>query len=87
MTGLPALAAAPGTCPAPAARRGTLARIQAECNRLNARFLISQELVARVVLPNGVQAENVGEVDLRGKRHAVGLTVSEQQASRENQPV
>jgi adenylate cyclase len=51
----------------------TTARIQAECNRLSARLLVSSTLYQRLVLPPGVEAENLGEVDLRGKRHAIGL--------------
>jgi adenylate cyclase len=51
----------------------TTARIQSECNRLEARLLVSAELFGRLVLPPGVKAENVGEIDLRGKRHAIGV--------------
>jgi adenylate cyclase len=76
----------------------TTARIQSECNRLDARLLVSMELFERLVLPAGVEAESLGEVDLRGKRHAIGLVrlrrsgearvrVSEQQAIRTSQPV
>jgi adenylate cyclase len=51
----------------------TAARIQSECNRLNARLLVSAALFERLVLPPDVKAEDLGEVDLRGKRHALSL--------------
>lgn len=51
----------------------TTARIQAECNRREARLLVSSELHRRLVLPPGVEAESLGEVELRGKRRAIGL--------------
>jgi len=51
----------------------TTARIQAECNRFDARLLMSRDLFERVTLPSGVNAENLGEVELRGKRHAISL--------------
>lgn len=76
----------------------TAARIQSECNRLNARLLVSSVLYERLVLPPGVEAESLGEVDLRGKRRAIGLVrlhrsgeaparIPEQQAIRKNQTV
>lgn len=51
----------------------TTARIQAECNRLGARLLVSSELSERLTLPPGVEAERLGEIPLRGKRLAIGL--------------
>jgi adenylate cyclase len=76
----------------------TTGRIQAECNRLYARLLLSMDLFERVVLPSGVEAESLGEVELRGKRHAIGLvrvwrsgearvSDSAREVSRANQPV
>ena len=51
----------------------TTARIQSECNRFNARVLVSAALFERLVLPPGVMAESLGEVMLKGKRHPIGL--------------
>jgi adenylate cyclase len=51
----------------------TTARIRSECNRLNARLLVSSVLYERLSLPPGVEAESLGEVALPGKRHAIRL--------------
>jgi adenylate cyclase len=51
----------------------TTARIQSECNRLKACLLVSSVLYERLALPPGIEAESLGEIDLRGKRHAIGL--------------
>jgi len=51
----------------------TTARIQSECNRFNARLLVSSHLLEQLMLPHGVTAENVGDVILKGKRQPIGL--------------
>jgi adenylate cyclase len=51
----------------------TTARIQAECNRFNARLLIARTLFEKLVLPPGIMSEDLGKVMLKGKRHPVDL--------------
>lgn len=51
----------------------TTARIQAECNRCEARLLVSSSLFARLPLPPGTKAESLGDVPLKGKQHPIGL--------------
>ena len=51
----------------------TTARIQSECNGLNARLLVSSTLFQRLVLPPRMRAESLGEVMLKGKRHPTGI--------------
>ncbi len=51
----------------------TTARIQSECNRLKARLLVSSVLYERLMLPPGVEAERLGEIELRGKLEAISL--------------
>lgn len=49
------------------------ARIEGQCHALDARLLVSGEALGLAALPDGVQAEAVGEVDLRGRAGAVPL--------------
>jgi len=51
----------------------TTARIQSECNRFHARLLVSSTLFEQMVLPPGMEAESLGDVMLKGKRHPIGL--------------
>jgi adenylate cyclase len=51
----------------------TTARIQAECNRLGARLLMSSALFERILLPPRIVAESLGDITLKGKRDPVGL--------------
>lgn len=51
----------------------TAARIQAECRPRDRRLLASADLLHRMVLPAGLQAEDLGAVSLRGKEDAVRL--------------
>jgi adenylate cyclase len=49
------------------------ARIEGRCNALGARLLASEAALALAALPNGVEAEEVGAVELRGRAGAVRL--------------
>ena len=51
----------------------TGARIQGECARLGRRLVASADLVARLTLPKGLTAEEMGPVTLRGKAEPVEL--------------
>ena len=51
----------------------TGARIQGECARLGRRLLSSADLSARLTLPDGWSAEEMGSVTLRGKSEPVEL--------------
>ena len=51
----------------------TAARIQAECRPRDRRLLASADLLHRMDLPAGLQAEDLGAVALRGKEEAVRL--------------
>ncbi len=51
----------------------TGARIQGECGRLGRRLVSSAELVARLTLPTGWTAEEMGPVKLRGKAEPLEL--------------
>ena len=49
------------------------ARIEGQCHALGARLLASEAALALAPLPEGVEAERVGEVGLRGRAGAVRL--------------
>ena len=49
------------------------ARIEGQCHGLGARLMASQAALALAPLPDGVGAEPVGEVGLRGRAGAVRL--------------
>jgi adenylate cyclase len=51
----------------------TAARIQAECRLRKRRLLTSSDLLNRMHLPEGLQAEDLGEAPLRGKEDSVHL--------------
>ena len=51
----------------------TAARIQAECRVRQLRFLVSADLLSMMALPEGLHAEDLGEVALRGKEDPVRL--------------
>jgi adenylate cyclase len=51
----------------------TTARIQSECNRLDARLLVSTSLFRQLLLPPDIVDENLGEIVLKGKQHPMGL--------------
>ena len=49
------------------------ARIEGQCHALEARLLVSEAALALAPLPDGVEAEAVGAIDLRGRAGAVRL--------------
>jgi adenylate cyclase len=51
----------------------TAARIEQACRDLNRRFLVSGDLLARLVLPPDIVIESLGEATLRGKEKPVAL--------------
>jgi len=51
----------------------TTARIEAECRPRERRLLISADLLHQMALPEGLHAEDIGSVPLRGKEEAVHL--------------
>ena len=51
----------------------TGARIQGECARLQRRLVASADLFARLTLPDGWTAEEMGSVTLRGKSEPLEL--------------
>jgi len=46
----------------------TTSRIQGECNKYNADLLISQELLNILEIESTFRVENIGEIELRGKK-------------------
>jgi adenylate cyclase len=52
----------------------TTSRIQEECNRYGVNLLASSELLRRLALEPGYQAVPLGEIHLRGKSEALGLS-------------
>ena len=51
----------------------TTARIEAECNKMNKSFIVSQEVLAKVKLPEDYKAQDLGEINLRGKEKGIKL--------------
>ena len=49
------------------------ARIEGQCHALGARLLVSEAALELAPLPDGVEAEPVGEIDLRGRAGGVRL--------------
>lgn len=52
----------------------TTARILGKCHQLGLGLVASEELLGLVELPAGYAVKSVGEIDLRGKEKALGLT-------------
>ena len=63
----------------------TAARIEGKCRPLGRRLLVSAELLERMAIPNGLAAEDLGAVSLRGKKEAVHVYSVERPP--EDQPV
>jgi adenylate cyclase len=51
----------------------TTARIQDECNKYGQKFLISEDMMQNVELPEYLRSEFVGEVQLKGKEKKVKI--------------
>ncbi|MBL4662903.1 MAG: adenylate/guanylate cyclase domain-containing protein [Flavobacteriaceae bacterium] len=51
----------------------TTARIQAECNKYNVQILLSEKLYAQLSLEEAVQGNEIGSLQLRGKRGSTKL--------------
>ena len=51
----------------------TAARIEGECRPRGRALLVSETLLDRISLPDGIQAERLGAAALRGKAEPVGL--------------
>lgn len=51
----------------------TTARIQQACRDVGHWFLVSRALIDRLRLPEGISAESVGEIPLRGKKEVIEL--------------
>ncbi|HMS64276.1 MAG TPA: adenylate/guanylate cyclase domain-containing protein [Ignavibacteria bacterium] len=51
----------------------TASRIMSQCNELKKTFLISEEILSRVKLPDEFRIESLGEFKLRGKEQEVKL--------------
>ena len=51
----------------------TTSRIQAECNNLNSRLLISKNLLNYFTTDNNYKFTDLGSVKLRGKDESIGL--------------
>jgi len=51
----------------------TTSRIQAECNNLNSRLLISKDLRNYFTMDNNYIFTDLGNVQLRGKDESIGL--------------
>ncbi len=51
----------------------TAARLENEAKRLNEELIISSQLLQTITLSNGIVAQNMGEVTLRGHDSATGL--------------
>jgi len=51
----------------------TAARIEGECRPRGRRLLVSGDLLERMSLPEGLRAEDLGEVPLRGKEETVRI--------------
>lgn len=59
----------------------TAARIQAECNRLDRRLLVSRTLMDQLRLPETLQSDSLGSVALRGKAEPMELVAVSQAVS------
>jgi len=55
----------------------TTARIQQACRDVGRWFLASRALIDRLRLPEGISAESVGEIPLRGKKEVIELLALE----------
>lgn len=51
----------------------TSARIEEACKTFNKRFLVSEDLIAQIEVPQGIQKTEVGKVLLRGKENEMKL--------------
>ena len=51
----------------------TTSRIESVCNQLQARLLVSAALMEQLTLPDGIEAEALGAVALRGKQKPLAL--------------
>ena len=51
----------------------TSSRIQGECNKYDAELLISQELLKKLKIDSTFKVENIGEIELRGKKEKILL--------------
>lgn len=51
----------------------TAARIQSVCNEYNKKFLVSETLLVKIGLYNGLQTESLGMIQLKGKTASIGI--------------